>query len=369
MPVYAAREDITVTDNKGNRIANDTIDMESDYNVYGANKVVNETFEDDVLIPEQDRYFELAITAKSPNNAVASDDITTLTVKAVIPNIVTEVEELELGDQTAWSNPASWRFDPPRLPQDGDRLVIESDMNIVLDLPPEEMPRLAYLEINGKLLFAYGEDRALYSYGIWVRGGELWIGTPEMPFDAQATIELLGDNTEEHWSFSSAVEAGNKNLVVTGNVHFHGTPRDVTSCRLQQTAYAKQDKIYVPYGLDWAPGERIGIAATNMRTIDYDECLIKEHDPLTGQITCSWDLKGYHYGSSASTESDWEVDMRAEVFLLDRNIRVQASLDDVNSALGEPWGCRILVSDFRETTGIKRTGSIEFDNVQVYNCS
>ena len=80
MPVYAAREDITVTDNKGNRIANDTIDMESDYNVYGANKVVNETFEDDVLIPEQERYFELAITARSPNNAVASDDITTLTV-------------------------------------------------------------------------------------------------------------------------------------------------------------------------------------------------------------------------------------------------------------------------------------------------
>ena len=53
-------------------------------------------------------------------------------MKAVIPSIVTEVEELELGDQTAWSNPASWRFDPPRIPQDGDRLVIESDMNIVL---------------------------------------------------------------------------------------------------------------------------------------------------------------------------------------------------------------------------------------------
>ena len=105
MPVYAAREDITVTDNKGNRIANDTIDMESDYNVYGANKVVNETFEDDALIPEQDRYFELAITARSPNNAVASDDVTTLTVTSVIPDIVTEVEELELGDQTAWSNP------------------------------------------------------------------------------------------------------------------------------------------------------------------------------------------------------------------------------------------------------------------------
>ena len=57
MPFYAARSDITVTDNKGNIIANETLDMEAEHNQYGANNVYNETFEDDVMIPEQERRF------------------------------------------------------------------------------------------------------------------------------------------------------------------------------------------------------------------------------------------------------------------------------------------------------------------------
>ena len=137
-----------------------------------------------------------------------------------------------------WSNEDAWKFDPPRLPQEGDRVVIESDMNIVLDLLPEEMPKLKSLEINGKLTFAYGADRTLKANKIWVRGGELWIGSELLPFDTKATITLLGDNTDEYWSFSSAVEAGNKNLVITGDVYMYGTARDVTSCRLLETSYA-----------------------------------------------------------------------------------------------------------------------------------
>lgn len=66
-------------------------------------------------------------------------------------------------------------------------------MNIILDLPPEEMPKLKSLEINGRLVFGYGADRELITGNIWVRAGELWIGTPEMPFDANATINLTGD--------------------------------------------------------------------------------------------------------------------------------------------------------------------------------
>ena len=69
-------------------------------------------------------------------------------------------------------------------------------MNLILDIPAEEMPKLTSIEINGKLTFQPGEDRALNAYKIWVRAGEMWIGTEEEPFDAKATITLLGDNTE-----------------------------------------------------------------------------------------------------------------------------------------------------------------------------
>ena len=59
-----------------------------------------------------------------------------------------------------------------------------------------------------------------------------------------------------------------------------------------------------------------------MRTMDYDECTIDAYDPVTGVVQCVDDLDGYHFGAGLSTIDDWEVDMRAEVFLLDRNIKI-----------------------------------------------
>ena len=55
--------------------------------------------------------------------------------------------------------------------------------------------------------------------------------------------------------------------------------------------------------------------------------------------------------------------MRAEVMLLDRNIRIEASTDDIGPILGETWGCRILVADFFEPTLEYRSGSLYMDSV------
>jgi hypothetical protein len=100
-----------------------------------------------------------------------------------------------------------------------------------------------------------------------------------------------------------------------------------------------------------------------MRTMDYDMCKILTYTPTTGIVKCEKKLKGFHFGAGISTEKEFEVDMRAEVFLLDRNIRIDASLDEIGTVLNEPWGCRVLVSDFREPTGVKRTGTLIMDQV------
>jgi hypothetical protein len=134
-------------------------------------------------------------------------------------------------------------------------------------------------------------------------------------------------------------------------------------------AYKGDSKITVEPLLTWKTGDTIGIAATNMRTMDYDECKILSYDKGSGKIECEKRLNGYHFGASASTEDDYGVDMRAEVWLMDRNVKIQASTDDIGFILQEPWGCQVLVSDFREPTLVQRTGSLNFDNVQVYNCS
>ena len=54
--------------------------------------------------------------------------------------------------------------------------------------------------------------------------------------------------------------------------------------------------------------------------------------------------------------------MRTEVILLTRNVVIQGADTD-------GWGGQILATDLFEASGAWRKGQIEFDNVQVYNCS
>jgi hypothetical protein len=110
--------------------------------------------------------------------------------------------------------------------------------------------------------------------------------------------------------------------------------------------------------------------------MDLDEFEIKTYNPDNGEITFTEGGLGYHFGDWDSTEENYGpdresygVDMRAEVALMDRNIKIDASLDDIGIVLKQPWGCRVLVSDFFEADRTYRSGSIQFDNVQIYNCS
>ena len=113
-------------------------------------------------------------------------------------------------------------------PVDDEEVVIPAEVHMIYDI--EESPRLNGLEIRGKLTFENnGTDRHLYTYNLWVRSGELEIGTTDAPYTAKAHIQLLGDDTEEYFAFTNAIEAGNKNLVVTGTVNMHGVPRDTRS--------------------------------------------------------------------------------------------------------------------------------------------
>ena len=94
-----------------------------------------------------------------------------------------------------------------------------------------------------------------------------------------------------------------------------------------------------------------------------DEFEIKSYNPDSGEIEFTEGGLGYHFGDWKSTHDDYGVDMRAEVALMDRNIKIDASLDDIGIALQMAWSCRVLVSDFFEADRTYRAGSIQFDNV------
>lgn len=115
-------------------------------------------------------------------------------------------------------------------------------------------------------------------------------------------------------------------------------------------------------GLDWKTGDQIAIAPTNYDYLASDYAIVSTYDATTGNLEVDRSLTYYHWGASTSTAATYSVDMRAEVVLLSRNIKIQGQ--DV-----EGWGGQILTSDFLEENGVWRNGITLMDNVEIYNCS
>jgi hypothetical protein len=231
MPFYDVRDAIHIDDNTGERIANQTLYKQRAYNRFGANYVYNLTDFDttgDGVMDVENREKRL-IFAVSANNDYNDDTrASRIDLTGSRPAAEDDVEEGTPGDEMFWSEPDTWPSGV--VPAEGDDVEILSSMNVVYDVEGTP-PDLDSLEINGILKFDDNADRELRSKRIWVRAGEWNIGTEDTPFQHKAVITLLGNNTIEYWSFASNIEAGNKNLVVTGAANFYGKPRLQTTRR------------------------------------------------------------------------------------------------------------------------------------------
>jgi len=98
-----------------------------------------------------------------------------------------------------------------------------------------------------------------------------------------------------------------------------------------------------------------------MRMWESDSATIKSYDRLTGLVTLNKPLDYYHYGAD-SIGNYSGVDMRGEVIMISRNVRIVGN--DT-----EAWGCQVVTSDFLEENGVWRKGQMVLDSVEVYNCS
>lgn len=142
----------------------------------------------------------------------------------------------------------------------------------------------------------------------------------------------------------------------------YGVKRNTRS-RLVQSASAGDKQITVATGLDWKAGDQIGIAPTRIKYEEKDFAVITAYDSKTGIAKLDRVLSYQHFGAADSTGAKYSgVDLRAEVMLLSRNVRI----------VGDPadgWGCQFVTSDFIEGNLEARYGSTNLDNVEIYNCS
>ncbi|WP_169053539.1 G8 domain-containing protein [Alteraurantiacibacter aquimixticola] len=216
-----------------------------------------------------------------------------------------------------WSDPASWP--DGKVPGAGDAVMIERGTEMVLDVSP---PALRSLTIDGALRFADDRDLSLETDWIYLRRGELHIGSEEAPYTHKATITLT--DTVPGEDINTMGDRGI--MLMGGTLSLHGD-REHTWTKLASTAEAGSARIEVLDASDWRVGDEIVLASTDFNPRQAEKRSIAAIDG--NAITLDAPLDYMHFG-----EITFGVDQRGEVGLLTRNIRIQASEDADESYFG-----------------------------------
>jgi hypothetical protein len=101
------------------------------------------------------------------------------------------VPDPDVRTELRWSDKDTWPH-LGRVPIAGDEVEIREGWEVLYDA--ETSPILKSLEVNGKLTFERGKPAILQSHSIWIRAGEVNVGTEDEPFDSTVEFRLHGNN-------------------------------------------------------------------------------------------------------------------------------------------------------------------------------
>ena len=233
----------------------------------------------------------------------------------------------------------SWTATGNVPPVAGEDVVVEAGWNMIYDLEGDS-PIFQIVTINGRLSFkqesGFTAAQNLRCKQLFIRAGELLIGSEATPFATKATITLFGEYAERSTAYSSSIYAGNKLIANLGKVHLYGTVPSNEIVRLLAPAAIAATTITVDTGLTWVAGDNIFLAATSYKRDASDYATISAYDSVTGVITLTAGLTHYHFGKATTTAADYNnaFDIRGEVVLLTRNVRIVGDNTDLNG----DWG-------------------------------
>ena len=201
------------------------------------------------------------------------------------------IKPVPLGDAKYWSDLGTWPSG--QLPQEGEDVHIEPGMNVILDI---ETPKLNLLIINGRLSFLdYTDPIHLHAKQIYIRAGELLVGSESDPYQGDAQISLYGWRHEQTEIMSGSVITGNKVIYNTGTLSMHGLPRDRHS-RMRMSVYKDNTMALVDSGLDWVAGEKVYFAPTNHQWTHSEYKTIESYNMDTGELVLTTPFEFYHFG-------------------------------------------------------------------------
>ncbi|MEO1524698.1 MAG: G8 domain-containing protein [Planctomycetota bacterium] len=276
----------------------------------------------------------------------------------------------------AWSDQNTWEDNV--VPSETQRVIINRGVAVQLDLDSHAAKEIV---VHGDLVVP--EDASVPNKSLdanWIHvnsGGRFIVGTSEDRYDIGTfTVNLKGtDVNADHtipmfmmgMEMSMPVENNDGFLMVGrgGSIELYGEDK-LSFTKLAANAKQGDDAITVanviernysfgnPSGdgfetsaaddgeVNWEVGDQIVVASSSYDYRDEDVRTIVDidRDEVAGTVTLSLDraLDHDHYGQieTYGSSSDYQIDMRAEVALLSRNIKIQGEEDqDTDVAFGD----------------------------------
>jgi len=253
-----------------------------------------------------------------------------------------------------WSASSTWGGEVP--PKEGETVQIPAGLTLLLDVPT---PKLMLLLIEGALIVEDVPGITLDANYIFINRGSFQVGTPALPYQNQFTLTLHGRRESPMMPIY-----GNKVLAVyRGVLDMHGIPRTVTWTSLEYTINPYASSFTVQVATDWKVGESVVVASTSYDHTDAEERVITAVSGGGKEFTVSKPFLKKHYAAT-ETYGSQTIEMRAEVGLLTRNVRVRGS----EEGLDQEHGAHIMAYSKGDDSVIARITYIEIFNAgQAYS--
>ncbi|MEM9410856.1 MAG: G8 domain-containing protein [Planctomycetota bacterium] len=289
-----------------------------------------------------------------------------------------------------WNDPAVWSAG---VPTSSVRAIIPTSVTVFMD-GTDNFARELVVQGTLDILESPGVNKSLTTDWVHVNSGGLFkIGTTTDRYDANTfELTLTGDDPTQVFNVEGVgnpISNNNGFLMVAGGgrLQFFGEEK-LSFTKLSATVESGSNLIFVEKQIDrnfdgeldasdgeinWSVGDQIVIASTSRNYRDEEvRTIVSIADVGDGTqvILLDSNLNKRHYGEIEVYQNDsrtYEIDMRAEVAVLNRSIKIQgeASHDTDNSfgdrarfnaGLGDGFGGHMMI--------MGTAGQVLIDNVQ-----
>ncbi|NXC66321.1 PKHD1 protein, partial [Anhinga anhinga] len=217
-----------------------------------------------------------------------------------------------------WDEDSSWPTG--HQPRGGDNVTIEEGRTLLLGTITTNL-NLLHLK-GGKLLFTGPGPVELHAHYILISdGGELQVGSPEVPFRHKAHIYLYGSLHSP-----PLFPYGVKFLAVrNGTLSIHGWMPKVAFTHLKSSAHANDTRLLLQQPVDWQPGDEIMVGRTGLGDAQQQEEMAVIKSVNNTELYLRSPLR-YSHNVGEGWVNGQSLPLGAVVVLISRRVAVQGNV-------------------------------------------